>query len=253
MRFRFVGVISVVLAMVQAAQADVIGFDSFSGTETLIDFEDIAPNEPVMGQYSELGLYVFGGGHGDPFPGTSINGTRELTNFGSWTAPSEGLILYFDHVVHRAGFFATQFGYSTTLGAGSIVGVYALLSGTIVFYNPFVVGGDDGGDYGGDVLPPGTVLPDGTVFAGGNTLPGGSLASVFVGLEVDGGFDALVLIAEQRLIGEREIGPALSIDDLRFEALTVLPVPVPAAILLLGGGLAMLASLARRREKTASA
>lgn len=219
MIFKLLGIIAVVLAGAQASQASVIGLDAFSGEETLIDFNGIQPNESVTTQFASHGLYVFGGAFGDPFPDSSINGSRELTNFGAFAEVSMGLVLAFDHLVHRAGFFATQFGEY------SVIGVRAYRAGNEVFSNAYVVGQD--------------------------VVPGGTLASVFAGLEVGGGFDQLLITAEVRMVRSRTIRPAFSMDDLRFESLPA--VPLPAGIVLLGAGVVGLGALSRRRTRKSRA
>lgn len=157
--------------------ADPIGLDAFSGSETLIDFELIASRHPITDQFAAQGLTFDPGLFGDPAPGSSINGSREATNYSVNTDIYNPIVAHFQELQFRVGFFAA--GGSNE---GSIL-LQAFRS---------------------------DVLIEGATFQAHSILPGGNLRSVFAGLEIDGGFDRVEI---SRLDSNR----AFSIDDLRFE------------------------------------
>lgn len=125
---------------------------------TVIDFEDIGPNVPVSNQYSQFGVLFGPGLFGDPFPASTISGSREVTNFSQDVFITNPIVVTFTNPQTRVGFWA-----ASTVDGGSIF-VQAFLYSNLVVEAIFQMGG---------------------IQAGGN------LPSVFVGLESPQGFDRL--------------------------------------------------------------
>ena len=139
------------------AHAIPIGIDDFSGSETVIDFDNIGTAEPITDQFASLGVAFSGSPfQGDPFPGTTINGTQSGANFLPTNNPIEAV------------FSSLQRGVGMYFG---IVGV-APTAQISVFRGS-------------------TLLETQTFLGSGDILPGGNIPSVFGGIFFAGGFDRI--------------------------------------------------------------
>ena len=161
--------------------ARTIDISYFSGAETLIDFNDIQPTEKLDTQYQSLGVTFGGGGHGDPFERSTINGSMGITNYSiapnlSFSAPIEAL---FDQPQSAIGFYL---GGTDQVIRDYHVGVY----------------GENG------LIEEGVFLAD-TLF------PGGTLLSVFIGFESSFGINKVVMRGDSA-------NWVFQIDDFRFQS-----------------------------------
>ena len=152
----------------------------FTSASALIDFESIADSELITSQFQTLGVVFSGGFYGDPFPGSTIKGNQEGTNFSSSSNIKNPIIANFSVLQQRAGAWMGQH----TSGIGDIILLQAFRGGLLV---------------------------DEHRFRAGPALPGGNISSVFAALEIESGFDRLEFSGTSGNL-------ALSIDDFRFEA-----------------------------------
>jgi len=153
------------------------GLQARTCAQVIVTFESIAPGVPISNQFAGLGL-VFGPGlYSDPFPASSINGTREATNFTSVANITNPIIASFATVQFHVEFFAAGDG-----GGGSLFEVRAFA---------------------------GAIQVDQQLFTTGSILPGGTLPSVTAILDVPVGFDRLE-------ITRTDGNGSFSVDNLSF-------------------------------------
>jgi len=195
-----------------SAHATLFVIGDFSGSETVIDFDEILPGEAITDQYAALGV-TFPSSPPDQFRGaplgTTINGTMSGANFSPINNP---IVAEFSTLQNKVGMY-----FGTIAGEEHTVQIQAFL---------------------GDSPSP---LESQTFLNSGNDiLDGGNLAAVFGGIFLDGGvFDRI----EFSGISDPK---AFQIDDFRFER-SVNPIPEPATILLLGSGLVGIAGFGRKK------
>ncbi len=163
------------------AHAIPIGIDDFSGSETVIDFDNIAPAVPITDQFASQGVTFSGNPFvGDPFPSSTINGTQSGANFTSLSDINNPIEAVFSSVQRRVGMF---FGFS---------------EGTIPTFQI-------------DVFLGSTLLETQMFSGSGVILPGGTIPSLFGGIAFAGGFDRI------EFSNISDFG-AFQVDDFRFEA-----------------------------------
>ena len=153
------------LVVSQAAFSDVeaaiVSLDDFGHRSTLIDFSTVGPDEEITTQFQSLGVTFSGGWFGDPFPESSLLGSKGAVNFKRFVGFFNPLFIDFTNPQQRVGMF---------LGGGPAVPVSfslsGLLNGDLVAMAEFTAV---------DIMPPGT------------------LRSVFGGLSNDSGIDRVII------------------------------------------------------------
>ncbi|MEM7409975.1 MAG: hypothetical protein AAF430_07065 [Myxococcota bacterium] len=194
------------LVLPSVATASGIDFDAFSGNETVIDFEDIAPNELITDQYAAEGVRFAGGLFGDAFGFTSIQGNQEGANFASGEPIQNPISISFLSSPELVGMWVG--GQQNSVDT---IRLEAFRDGMLV-----------------DAIH---VVPD-------TVAPGGTIPSRFAGLFVMGGIDVLEV---SRITGNG----SFSIDDLRFETPPI-PEPSAALIFAVGALLSRASIARRR-------
>jgi hypothetical protein len=187
-----------------------IPLSSFSGTETVIDFNTINNAVPINNQYSTEGVIFTGALYGMTNPGDTIffpnNGNGHIAS--NWIYPPSG------SGIQGSSFTATFDNIFTK------VGFYLELNGDDAFV---------------------TVSISGTS-SGSLTFSTLSQEAIFVGLEEPLGFDSVTMT-----VAANETG-FFAIDDFRFEGASISPpgpspVPEPSTLLLLSIGIPALMGL----------
>ncbi len=173
------------------AVGGVIPLSSFTGGAALIDFGSIAPGESLHNQFAALGVTFDAGLFGDPFPGTTIQGGSEVTNFTSVANITNPIVARFSPPQRRVGL----------LVAG--VPPYDIDIRVAAYRKSELVG--EG------------------VFRADTVLPSGTLPSSFAGLQSFRGIDRIEISNPTGIGG-------FSLDDLRFESAIAIPSPAAALL-----------------------
>jgi hypothetical protein len=234
---------------VGAAPINSVDYSLLTGTE-LIDFEDLTQVSAPGTNYDVV--FASGGvGFGESFTGqtvTYVSGFDQLSG-----APTGGLSLQTGVAGENINVFAGTYNgeYGNVLnGLGPVgfpdfnaigEGSFAMLFSTDQSEFGFEIVGGNGGNAYIDFFARNGSLIDSIILGG--------LADIFYGFSREGGVQDIAGIS----IWNDDLG-GIGIDDILHDVTSnytpeTAPIPEPSTFLLLGGGLAGLAFVARRRKK----